>query len=165
MTTGKTIALTNGKIGGFFLDAFSLPAVNGYIYRFTSDLHFQREIITITMETNRTQRLTFPRPKKQRVWSLIQEDTLEWETATHSSILVWKIPWTEESGRFWQRGRKATEQQQPLNLQWKLLFKSHLLTYLRTSVPQSKLSVASCEPKCQQCNHRAGNHIGGSAQD
>ena len=45
-----------------FLDAFSLPAVNGYIYRFTSDLHSKREIITITMETNRTQRLTFPRP-------------------------------------------------------------------------------------------------------
>ena len=60
MTTGKTMALS--KIGCFFLDAFSLPAVNGYIYRFTSDLHFKREIITITMETNRTQRLTFPRP-------------------------------------------------------------------------------------------------------
>ena len=32
-----------------------------------------------------------------RVWSLGQEDTLE-EIATHSSILAWKIPWTEESG-------------------------------------------------------------------
>ena len=26
------------------------------------------------------------------------EDPLEKETATHSSILAWKIPWTEESG-------------------------------------------------------------------
>ena len=33
-----------------------------------------------------------------RVWSLGQEDTLEKEMATHSSILAWKIPWTEESG-------------------------------------------------------------------
>ena len=33
-----------------------------------------------------------------RVWSLGQEDTLEEEIATHSSILAWKIPWTEESG-------------------------------------------------------------------
>ena len=32
------------------------------------------------------------------VWSLGQEDPLEKEMATHSIILVWKIPWTEESG-------------------------------------------------------------------
>ena len=28
-----------------------------------------------------------------------QEDTLEDEMATHSSILAWEIPWTEDSGR------------------------------------------------------------------
>ena len=28
-----------------------------------------------------------------------REDPLEKEMATHSSILVWKIPWTEELGR------------------------------------------------------------------
>ena len=33
-----------------------------------------------------------------RVWSLGQEDTLQEELATHSSILVWRIPWTEEPG-------------------------------------------------------------------
>ena len=27
------------------------------------------------------------------------EDSLETEVATHSSILAWKIPWTEEPGR------------------------------------------------------------------
>ena len=32
------------------------------------------------------------------VWSLGCEDPLEEEMATHSSILVWRIPWTEESG-------------------------------------------------------------------
>ena len=32
------------------------------------------------------------------VGSLGQEDPLEWEMATHSSILAWKIPWTEEPG-------------------------------------------------------------------
>ena len=36
---------------------------------------------------------------KARVQSLGQEDLLEKEMATHSSILAWKIPWTEESGR------------------------------------------------------------------
>ena len=33
-----------------------------------------------------------------QVGSLGQEDALEKEMATHSSILVWKIPWTEEPG-------------------------------------------------------------------
>ena len=33
------------------------------------------------------------------VGSLGQEDPLEREMATHSSILAWKIPWTEEPGR------------------------------------------------------------------
>ena len=32
------------------------------------------------------------------IWSLGQEDPLEKETATHASILVWKIWWTEEPG-------------------------------------------------------------------
>ena len=32
------------------------------------------------------------------VWSLSQEDSLEKEKATHSSILAWEIPWTEEPG-------------------------------------------------------------------
>ena len=33
------------------------------------------------------------------VWSLGQEDPLEKEMATHSTILAWGIPWTEEPGR------------------------------------------------------------------
>ena len=32
------------------------------------------------------------------VQSLGQEDHLEKEVATHSSILAWEIPWTEEPG-------------------------------------------------------------------
>ena len=34
-----------------------------------------------------------------QVWFLGQEDPLEKEMATHSSILAWRIPWTEEPGR------------------------------------------------------------------
>ena len=33
-----------------------------------------------------------------QVPSLGQEDPLEEETSTHSSVLAWKIPWTEEPG-------------------------------------------------------------------
>ena len=39
-------------------------------------------------------------PAVQETWvpSLDWEDSLEKEMATHSSILAWKIPWTEEPG-------------------------------------------------------------------
>ena len=39
-------------------------------------------------------------PTMQEIWvqSLGQEDPPEEEMATHSSILAWKIPWTEEPG-------------------------------------------------------------------
>ena len=33
------------------------------------------------------------------VQSLSQEDPLEKDMATHSSILAWRIPWTEEPGK------------------------------------------------------------------
>ena len=37
--------------------------------------------------------------QETQVLSLGQEDPLKKEMATHSSTLVWKIPWTEEPGR------------------------------------------------------------------
>ena len=40
-----------------------------------------------------------PTMQKTQVQSLGREDLLEKEMATHSSILAWKIPWTEEPGR------------------------------------------------------------------
>ena len=36
--------------------------------------------------------------KETQVQSLCQDDPLEKEMATHSSILTWRIPWTEEPG-------------------------------------------------------------------
>ena len=36
--------------------------------------------------------------QETQVWSLGWEDPLEKEMATHSSILAWTVPWTEESG-------------------------------------------------------------------
>ena len=40
-----------------------------------------------------------PAVQETRVPSLDLEDPLEKEMATHSSILAWRIPWTEEPGR------------------------------------------------------------------
>ena len=39
-----------------------------------------------------------------QVQSLGQEDPLEKRTATHSSLLPWRIPWTEEPGGLQSRG-------------------------------------------------------------
>ena len=40
-------------------------------------------------------------PAMQETWvqSLGQEDPLEKDMVTHFSVLAWRIPWTEESGR------------------------------------------------------------------
>ena len=43
---------------------------------------------------------------KTRVRSLGQEDALEKAMTTHSSILAWRIPWTEEPGRIQSCGLK-----------------------------------------------------------
>ena len=45
-------------------------------------------------------------PAMQETWvqSLDWEDTLEKGMAIHSSILAWKIPWTEELGRLQSMG-------------------------------------------------------------
>ena len=51
-----------------------------------------------------------PTMRETRVQSLGRKDLLEKEMASHSSILAWKIPWTEEPGRLhspW--GRKESD--------------------------------------------------------
>ena len=45
-----------------------------------------------------------PAMQETQVLSLGQEDPLEKGTATHSSILAWRIPWTEETGRLQSMG-------------------------------------------------------------
>ena len=45
-----------------------------------------------------------PAMQETRVQFLGGEDPLEKEMATHSSILAWRIPWTEEPGRLQSMG-------------------------------------------------------------
>ena len=47
-----------------------------------------------------------PAKQETRVQSLAREDAVEKEMATHSSILAWKIPWTEEPGKQQSMGLK-----------------------------------------------------------
>ena len=46
--------------------------------------------------------------QETQVQSLGPEDPLEEEMATHSGILAWKVPWTEEPGGLQSMGRKET---------------------------------------------------------
>ena len=47
----------------------------------------------------------------QETWvrSLGWKDLLEKEMETHSSILAWRIPWTEEPGGLWSKGSIASQ--------------------------------------------------------
>ena len=47
-----------------------------------------------------------PAMQETQVQSLVWEDPLEKEMATHSSVLAWKIPWTEEPGELKSVGSK-----------------------------------------------------------
>ena len=52
-------------------------------------------------------------PAKQgaQIWSLCWENPLEKEMATHSSILTWRIPWTEEPGGLQSTGLQKNQTQ------------------------------------------------------
>ena len=47
---------------------------------------------------------SLPAVQEMGVRSLCRDDPLEKEMSTHSSILAWKIPWTEEPGRLQSMG-------------------------------------------------------------
>ena len=65
-------------------------------------------------------------PTMRETWvqSLGQEDLLEKETATHSSILAWKTPWMEEPDRLRSMGsqRVRHDSATSLSLSWKIDF-------------------------------------------
>ena len=83
-----------------------------------------------------------------QVWSLGLEDPLEKEMATHSSILAWEIPWTEEPGGLQSMGSQrvrhdwATKQQQQpkANIDWVLLGVRHCAAYFGSHIPWNLLS-------------------------
>ena len=58
-----------------------------------------------------------PTMQETQVWSLGREDPLEKGMATHSSTLTWKIPWTEEPGRW---GRKESDTSEWLHFTYHL---------------------------------------------
>ena len=67
-----------------------------------------------------------PAVQETQVQSLGREDPLEKEMGTHSSILAWRIPWTEESGRLQSMGSQRIRQDWATNTHfqwlWRVLF-------------------------------------------
>ena len=63
-----------------------------------------------------------PAVQETRVQSLGQEDPLEKGLATHSSMLVWRIPWTEEPGRMLAMGLQRVDMNE--RLAFSLFFQS-----------------------------------------
>ena len=51
-----------------------------------------------------------PAMQEMQVQSLGREDALEDVMTTHSSILAWRIPWTEEPGGPWSRKESDTNE-------------------------------------------------------
>ena len=51
-------------------------------------------------------------------WAQVWAKTLEKEMATHSNLLAWKIPWTEEPRRLQSMGRKGSDTTERLTHTW-----------------------------------------------
>ena len=62
-----------------------------------------------------------PTMPETRVQPLGREDLLEKEMATHSRILAWKIPWTEEPGRLQSMGSHESDTTEQLHFHFPLL--------------------------------------------
>ena len=81
------------------------------------------------------------------VWSLGQEDPLEKEMATHSSILAWIIPWTKEPGRLQSMGSQRVGH----NWVTSLLFPVFL-------PGQGQRSLAGYSPWCHKSQTRLSDY-------
>ena len=75
------------------------------------------------------------------VWSLDWEDPLEEEMATHSSILAWKIPWTEEPWGLQSMGS------QRLGHVWAIEHSTHTVNLCSDSVLEALLGVFELVPE------------------
>ena len=54
-------------------------------------------------------------PQEIQVQSLVREDPLEEKMATHSGILTWRIPWTEEPGGLQSIGSQKSDTTEQLS--------------------------------------------------
>ena len=86
--------------------------------------------------------------RRDGVWSLGWEDPLEEGMATHSSVLAWRIPWTEEPGRLQSmRSQSWTWLKQHSTHQWKESQKQVLtVKCFRQNVPRNSRVLPPIHP-------------------
>ena len=93
----------------------------------------------------------------QETWVLFlgREDPLEEGTATHSSILAWRIPWTEDPGRLLSIGLQRIEHEWS-NLPLLLLLLSCFSHVRLCATPEMAAHHASLSLGFSQQEHRSG---------
>ena len=67
------------------------------------------------------------------VWSLGQENFLEKSTATHSSVLAWRIPWIEEPSRLQYTGSQRVRHD------WSSLVCMHVIYSIRCLIKECRI--------------------------
>ena len=73
------------------------------LYLFISILNSDKASLIAQLENH------LPAIQETQVRFLGREDPLEKEMVTHSSILAWRIPWTEEPGRLQSMGSQESD--------------------------------------------------------
>ena len=123
---------------------FSLPIHFMHILKIKTHIYhtylFNKPFIGASLVSQRLKRL--PVMQKTWVWSLGREDPLEKEMATHSSILAWEIPWTEEPG-----GLQSTGSQKSLTRLSNFPF-----TFIFTYTPDIEQLETYCDWHHSCCN-------------
>ena len=91
-----------------------------------------------------------------RLWRLTVVDyrqfSLEKEMASHSSILAWRIPWTEEPGGYSPWSRKESDTTEWLTYRWSILLGSRA-TALHLPAQVICSPTAAAPPHCAQALH------------
>ena len=85
-----------------------------------------RRIVSVTLKNDLTNNMmnymvaqmvkNLPAVQETQLQTLGQEDPLENGRATHSSILAWRIPWTEEPGGLQSMGGKESDMTEQITL-------------------------------------------------
>ena len=89
-------------------DTFTFSNSQSYLIKINNKNRKQYNGLLITSLVAQTVK-RLPTLQETRVQSLGWEDLLEKEMATHTSILVWKIPWMEEPDRLQSMGSQTVE--------------------------------------------------------
>ena len=98
-----------------------------------------------------------PAVQETLVRSLVQEDPLEKEMATHSCILAWRIPWTEQPGGLQSMGSQESNTTLQLNHQATGIYCIAQGTILNILLKKKKDSAGTSSSRKPSCSGKAGS--------